>query len=90
MPKVWNKKNEKVPKGAVYIGRPSKWGNPFFMIQESQRDRVLKQYEEWLDQNPKIKEAAKRELRGKDLVCFCSPKKCHGDVLFRIANEEDI
>jgi hypothetical protein len=33
-------------------------------------------------------EAAKRELKGKDLVCYCAPLACHGDVLSRIANEE--
>jgi hypothetical protein len=26
------------------------------------------------------------ELRGKDLVCWCAPKPCHGDVLLRLAN----
>ena len=28
----------------------------------------------------------KDELKGKDLVCFCAPKLCHGEVLLRIAN----
>jgi len=32
--------------------------------------------------------AAKRELRGKDLVCFCAPNACHGDVLIEVANGE--
>ena len=33
----------------------------------------------------RVKDAAFRrrvwELEGKTLVCFCSPKACHGDVL---------
>lgn len=31
-------------------------------------------------------EAVKRELVGKDLICFCAPKGCHGDVLLKVAN----
>jgi hypothetical protein len=27
------------------------------------------------------------ELRGKDLVCFCAPNACHGDVLVKIVNK---
>ncbi len=35
------------------------------------------------------KEDIRRELRGKNLACFCSPgKACHADVLLKIANEE--
>jgi hypothetical protein len=34
-------------------------------------------------------DAAKRELSGKDLVCFCAPKGCHGDVLLEVANAGD-
>jgi hypothetical protein len=26
------------------------------------------------------------ELRGRDLVCFCAPLPCHGDLLLRLAN----
>lgn len=85
--KVWNKNKEKPPKGAVYIGRPSKWGNPFPVRNESQRDWAITSFEKWLDENPKIKEQIKQELKGRDLVCFCKPKSCHGDILFRIANE---
>jgi hypothetical protein len=32
-------------------------------------------------------EKAKRELKGKVLGCWCSPKACHGDILAKIANE---
>ena len=30
MPKVYNKRrSSEIPKGAVYVGRPTQWGNPF-------------------------------------------------------------
>lgn len=29
------------------------------------------------------------ELRGKDLVCFCTPLRCHCDALLKKANEAE-
>lgn len=77
-----------MPKESVYIGRPSKWGNPFTMSEYGTRELVIAKYKEWLLSQPHLIEAAKRELRGKDLVCFCSPKACHGDALLEVANEK--
>jgi hypothetical protein len=31
----------------VYIGRGSKWGNPYYMQFPEQRDEVCDKYEEW-------------------------------------------
>ena len=81
---VLNKRNSS--KG-VYIGRPSKWGNPFVIGADGSRADVVRKFEEYLKSNPMLMEAAKKELKGKDLVCFCAPLACHGDVLSRIANE---
>lgn len=70
----------------VYIGRPSKWGNPFPLKSEDARQQEVWQYEQWLQTQPELIAAAKRELRGKNLACFCAPKACHGDVLLKVAN----
>ncbi len=69
----------------VYIGRPSKWGNPFVMGVDGLRADVVRQYEEWIEGQPKLL-GALGELRGKVLGCFCAPAECHGDVLARLAN----
>ena len=90
MPRVLNKYKDGIPPGAVYIGRPSKWGNPFPIIPGSNtlaRAYVIRQYREWLLSRPDLMADAKRELAGKDLVCFCAPAACHGDVLLEVANE---
>jgi hypothetical protein len=50
------------------------------------RDEVILKYKEWLNESPELIELAKRELVGKDLVCFCAPRACHGDVLIAVAN----
>ena len=71
----------------VYIGRPSKWGNPFTIGKDGTRDEVCDKYEEWFLNQPELVEECKKELRGKVLGCFCAPKRCHGDFLFKIANE---
>ena|SRR3990167_9936499 len=86
MPKVLNKYKDGIPDGAVYIGRPTKWGNPFVMGRGLSREFVIEQYREWLFERPELIEAAKRELSGKDLICYCAPKACHGDVLIEVAN----
>ena len=87
MPKVLNKRKGSIPQGAVYIGRPSKWGNPFPLGQHLSRAEVVSKYEEHIKASPELM-AALPELRGKDLVCWCAPLACHGDVLLRLANEK--
>lgn len=79
--------NKKVCDDGVYIGRPSKFGNPFVVGQHGTREEVVAKYERFLMSRPDLIEAAKAELRGKNLVCWCAPLACHGDVLMRIANE---
>jgi hypothetical protein len=85
-PKVWNKRDKNVPINAVYIGRPSKWGNPFEIGRDGNRDEVIAKYRIMILANPFKLADVKRELKGKDLVCWCSPSSCHGDVLIKIAN----
>jgi hypothetical protein len=70
----------------VYIGRPSKFGNPFIVGGHGTREQVIEKYREWIHSKPELLEAAKRELKGKVLGCWCTPKACHGDILLVIAN----
>jgi len=70
----------------VYIGRPSKWGNPFEIGRDGTREQVIAKYEKWLAEQPHLL-AALGELRGKVLGCWCAPLACHGEVLARIANQ---
>lgn len=67
----------------VYIGRPSKWGNPFKINKEADRQEVLKQYKDWVLVQPGLMRCLE-DLRGKKLGCFCKPKQCHGDVLVEL------
>jgi hypothetical protein len=71
----------------VYIGRPSKWGNPFVIGEHGTRAQVIAKYEAWLLRQPALI-AALPELRGKVLGCWCHPNACHGDVLARLAERK--
>lgn len=73
----------------VYIGRPSKWGNPFPLTDETGRAKVIQQYEEYVRNNPNLMRALP-ELEGKVLGCWCKPKPCHGDVLVKLLQERHI
>lgn len=75
----------------IYIGRPSKWGNPFSHLEGTlakfkvpTRDQAIKNYEAWLLTQPLLL-ADLPELLNKTLGCWCAPQSCHGDVLKRLA-----
>ena len=69
----------------VYVGRPSRWGNPFVLGRDGTRDEVIAKYRAWIVQQPALM-VALPELRNKDLVCWCAPNRCHAEVLIELAN----
>jgi len=89
--KVFNRRKF-APPDAVYVGRPTKWGNPYeigavfagkvltredcVFLFRAYAERKLKTEPHWLD-----------ELKGKNLVCWCKPLNCHADVLMELANK---
>lgn len=85
MPNVLNKHVSEIPEDAVYVGRGSKWGNPFPITRDHTRADVLAMHEAWLKTQHDLLRAI-HELRGKYLVCFCAPQPCHADLLLRLAN----
>ncbi len=73
--------------GDVRIDRGSKWGNPFLMKSESDRERVLRLYEEHIRDNPMLLSQICELASAKRLGCWCKPRACHGDILVRILTE---
>jgi len=88
-PRVLNKKTDNIPPDAIYVGRPSKWGNPFIIGKDSNRDEVITAYMSWFTLNNALRNDL-HELRGKDLVCWCAPLPCHADILLELANKEEV
>lgn len=70
----------------VYIGRPEKWGNPFSIGKDGNREEVIQKYMDWLSEQPELLSDI-HELKDKVLGCWCAPKACHGDILAEIANK---
>lgn len=101
MPKLYNKHHGDAPADAVYIGRGSPWGNMYTHLdvedhpdfetptKVATREEAVEKYREHVMKSPRFRELIKENLKGKDLLCFCTPKKCHGEVLIWIANEEE-
>lgn len=73
------------PKSAIYIGRPSMWGNPFPISEHRTREQAIAKYKEYAIARLKREPGWLVRLWGKDLVCYCAPLKCHGDVLLEMA-----
>lgn len=81
----------------VYIGRPSKWGNPFTHhadkdtlaehIVPTRRDAIEKYREYILFGEGKHLMDDLHELKGKVLGCWCKPKSCHGDILVELVQK---
>lgn len=73
----------------VYIGRPSKWGNPFVIGRDGTREGVIAKYRRWILKQPELMAAIHTELKGKRLGCYCSPLHCHGHVLAELADSKE-
>jgi hypothetical protein len=99
-PRVKNKRKDLDEIGDVYIGRPSKWGNPFTHINDrytkanfivATRNDAIEAYKKWfMKAEQKHLRDQLHELRGKNLVCWCAPLACHGDFLIKMANQEEM
>ena len=81
--------------GAMYVGRPSRWGNPFRLQPSSGRIEaaiarmmVVRLHRRWVTAEVNEHLTIDLEpLRGRDLVCWCSlDQPCHADVLLELAN----
>lgn len=93
-------KGWKMPDNTLYVGRPTKWGNPFYIGKPDAKKGIIYAcennqqavncYKEAIDWGVlKFLQEDLHELKGKNLSCFCSlDKPCHADILLKLANEE--
>jgi len=80
MTKVINCKRQKYD---IYIGRGSKWGNPFIIGKDGTRKEVIAKYKKWILTQQNLLDSLP-ELNGKVLGCWCKPEACHGDILIEM------
>lgn len=90
-PRVYNRKTEKPPKGAIYIGRPTIWGNPYVIGRDGTREQVVDWHRKKVLADKTFQQLIREKLKGKNLVCFCDTTKelCHGLIYLEIANKEE-
>ena len=79
----------------IYIGRPSKWGNPFSHkegtlaeFKTDSRKEAVEKFEQYLINNKDLMKDLP-SLKGKVLGCWCKPQLCHGDILAKYADMAD-
>ncbi len=75
---------EFIGEDAISITRPGRWGNPFIIGRDGDRETVIERYRAWLWQRINSGAVSIEELAaldGRQLVCVCKPAACHGDVL---------
>jgi hypothetical protein len=85
-----------MPENTVYVGRPTKWGNPYKVSFGILPEHSIEAYEIWITTNIKMNpwKYDLNELKGKDLACFCpilNKNKiytpCHADVLIKLCKD---
>jgi hypothetical protein len=74
--------------GVVYCGRPGPLGNPFEIEGEVTREKAIDFYRRWLydrlvEGDEKVIAALEALKEDSLLGCFCSPKKCHCDIIIK-------
>lgn len=86
-------KGWRMPEGAVYVGRPSRWGNPFVVTTKpvplacATTAEAARAFRATYRNSPSLIAEAQEQLRGKTLVCWCRESDaCHADVLLEMAN----
>ena len=86
-------KGWRMPENAVYVGRPTKWGNPYLISDGHTRQEAVDLYRGYWQSELALcsdNYADLEFLRGKDLACWCPlDQPCHADVLLELANAEE-
>jgi hypothetical protein len=82
------RKGSRLPDDVVVVTRPTKWGNPHPL--DLGRAEAVRRYRSDLlaGRLAVTTDDVERELRGRDLACYCPlDEPCHADVLLEVANE---
>lgn len=75
------------PKGCLYVGRGSVWGNPFRIGIDGTRAEVISKFRTYALQRLAREKDWLVPLVGRDLVCHCAPMPCHGDIIIELIND---
>lgn len=85
---IYNLHHKNIPEDVIRIDRGTKWGNPFVIGKDGNRDEVCDKHFAYLKEQIKTGKVTLKELASlynKDLACWCSPNRCHGDTLEKLS-----
>lgn len=82
----------------VYVGRPTKYGNPYTLHDEHDdvsREKVCDEFEAFIIRRPDIIDSLLQEVQLRidqgfhtiELWCWCTPRRCHADTYKRILEQ---
>lgn len=90
-------------RGAVYVGRPTRFGNPYRVEEVGSHEEAVRLYRTWFQERTKdprflqaLENLYQRLKRNGVLTlsCHCAPKPCHAEViaewLVERGGEEDL
>ncbi len=87
-------KGWKMPDGVIYVGRPTKWANPFPVSTTMSAEDAVRRYRNFIHASIRFGGISLEELKGRNLACWCgnwTPGEpeidCHGVVLLQMAND---
>lgn len=97
--RIQHRRYTALPPNTRLVARPSRFGNPFKIGENGMtRSEAIAMFRRWIegerpDVEPERRQrllASLRELKGKDLACYCPPgEECHADLLLELANPKD-
>jgi len=95
-------KGWRMPENTVYVGRGSRWGNPYVVGKDGTAKECVEKFADYLMPYRHQGETStlhhfylseanmadiEQSLRGKNLACWCAiGQPCHADVLLELAN----
>ena len=88
--KLFNVNDPNKPNDCIYIGRGTIYGNPFKIGIDGTRNEVIQKYIEYVENTPDLKFKILKNLKGKNIMCHCTPKKCHGDYIISLLSQDVI
>jgi hypothetical protein len=80
-----------MPENTIYVGRPTEWGNPYYVGYKGCAEEPLMTREEAIEcfKQYRLPDLDLEPLRGKNLACWCPlTLPCHADILLSVINTE--
>lgn len=88
--RIWRQLSRgwRMPVNTVYVGRPSRWGNPYKVGRDGTAEECVKLFIALYEHDTEYRARVRQALAGFDLACWCREDApwCHANVLLQWAN----